>query len=63
MTNLTLVQTLRFVGGGHPTFGWGKGAQQVPPLRYAPVGMTSSFKIDDFEAKDQKVTTSLDDKG
>jgi hypothetical protein len=25
--------------------------QQVPPLRFAPVGMTNSFKFDDFERK------------
>jgi hypothetical protein len=36
--------------------------QQVPPLRFAPVGMTNSFKLDDFARKINKVTASRDDK-
>jgi hypothetical protein len=36
--------------------------QQVPPLRYAPVGMTNSFKTRDFSRITNKVTASRDDK-
>jgi hypothetical protein len=35
--------------------------QQVPPLRFAPVGMTISFKLEDFALKIYKVTDSQDD--
>jgi hypothetical protein len=37
--------------------------QQVPPLRFAPVGMTNLFKkLDDFARKIIKVTAFRDDK-
>jgi hypothetical protein len=35
--------------------------QQVPPLRFAPVGMTISFKLENFALKIYKVTASQDD--
>jgi hypothetical protein len=35
--------------------------QQVPPLRFAPVGMTISFKLEDFALKIYKATDSQDD--
>jgi hypothetical protein len=40
---------------GHPAFAWGRGAQQVPPLRYAPVGMTSLFWVLEFWCANQLV--------
>jgi hypothetical protein len=41
---------------------WTEKKQQVPPLRYAPVGMTISFRVEDFTRKIYKVTGSQDDK-
>jgi hypothetical protein len=35
-----LGKTSKHIVFAHPAFAWGRGAQQVPPLRYAPVGMT-----------------------
>jgi hypothetical protein len=35
--------------------------QQIPPLRFASVGMTNSFKLQDFALKIHKVTGSQDD--
>jgi hypothetical protein len=40
--------------------GWTEKKQQVPPLRYAPVGMTIRFELEDF-ARINKVTASQDD--